>query len=300
MRRKLIGVLVLSVMLLFSFASCSLDGILDATEGNKFNQTGNSSETAKDVKDIIRNSKPAAAKDAIRSESGSYKLDLGKVDGFSDLANAVGNFVNSDSSEGNTLYIDLSEKLSESIKNSGLLAPMTNDEKEVFVTKINMTLAASDGENTFAKEMNSQVPESVAAATKNTMALTESLLGQVIDQLNVEENDDLQKELKSTLENLKTQLKEKSVKDNSSVTYADVVQMQLVSNLVTTVSAVIPQDGQSLDFETMGDEIGLAIDDIRDISVTSQALLDGGIDALNLGSLSDLVQSFIDKAKESN
>ena len=212
----------------------------------------------------------------------------------------MGNFVNSDSSEGNTLYIDLSEKLSDSIKNSGLLAPMTNDEKEVFVTKINMTLAASDGENTFAKEMNSQVPESVAAATKNTMALTESLLGQVIDQLDVEENDDLQKELKSTLENLKTQLKEKSVKNNSSVTYADVVQMQLVSNLVTTVSAVIPQDGQSLDFETMGDEIGLAIDDIRDISVTSQALLDGGIDALNLGSLSDLAQSFIDKAKESN
>ena len=66
MRRKLIGVLVLSVMLLFSFASCSLDGILDATEGNKFNQTGNSSETAKDVKDIIRNSKPAAAGDAIQ------------------------------------------------------------------------------------------------------------------------------------------------------------------------------------------------------------------------------------------
>ena len=87
MRRKLIGVLVLSVLLLFSFASCSLDGILDATQGNKFGQNG-SSEAAENLSGILQNTvanettKKELNEGAVTEEG----LDLSKVSGFSELA----------------------------------------------------------------------------------------------------------------------------------------------------------------------------------------------------------------------
>ena len=42
-----------------------------------------------------------------------------------------------------------------------------------------------------------------------------------------------------------------------------------------------------------------AADDLRLISKTSQKLKEGGVDTIDIGSLSDIIQSFIDSATES-
>ena len=247
MRRKLIGVLVLSVMLLFSFASCSLDGILDATQGNKFGQNG-SSESIKSLANTIAKT-PTTEVDGEtviteNEKEGKSNLDISKVSGFERLANAVNDFINPDAEEGSGLVLVIDSKVADRIAEGGLIAPL--EDKAEFNKNINDALSSSGKEETFVNEMKKGVSKDVATAAQNTMALTNSLLSEVVS--NLEDSDDaLYNELKSTLTNLQKQLESKSDPDNvGSITSADVLQVQMVSNLVTSVSSVIPEEGKEI------------------------------------------------------
>ena len=296
MRRKLIGVLVLSVMLLFSFASCSLDGILDATQGNKFGQNGNS-ESIKSLANTIAKT-PTTEVDGEsviteNEEEGKSNLDISKVSGFESLADAVNDFINPDAEEGSGLVLVIDSNVADRIAEGGLIAPL--EDKAEFNKNINDALSSSGKEETFVNEMKKGVSQDVATAAQNTMALTNSLLSEVVS--NLEDSDDaLYNELKSTLTNLQKQLKSKSDPDNvGSITSADVLQVQMVSNLVTSVSSVIPEEGKEIQLNN-NPAITDALSEIRLISKTSSTLRSGGINALNLGNLADLVQSFVDQA----
>lgn len=294
MRRKLIGVLVLSVMLLFSFASCSLDGILDATQGNKFGQNG-SSESIKSLANTIAKT-PTTEVDGesviTENEEGKSNLDISKVSGFESLADAVNDFINPDAEEGSGLVLVIDSNIANRIAEGGLIAPL--EDKAEFNKNINDALSSSGKEEIFVNEMKKGVSQDVATAAQNTMALTNSLLSEVVS--NLEDSDDaLYNELKSTLTNLQKQLKSKSDPDNvGSITSADVLQVQMVSNLVTSVSSVIPEEGKEIQLNNPA--ITDALSEIRLISKTSSTLRSGGINALNLGNLADLVQSFVDQA----
>lgn len=295
MRRKLIGVLVLSVMLLFSFASCSLDGILDATQGNKFGQNG-SSESIKSLANTIAKT-PTTEVDGEsviteNEEEGKSNLDISKVSGFESLADAVNDFINPDAEEGSGLVLVIDSDVANRIAEGGLIAPL--EDKAEFNKNINDALSSSGKEEIFVNEMKKGVSQDVATAAQNTMALTNSLLSEVVS--NLEDSDDaLYNELKSTLTNLQKQLKSKSDPDNvGSITSADVLQVQMVSNLVTSVSSVIPEEGKEIQLNNPA--ITDALSEIRLISKTSSTLRSGGINALNLGNLADLVQSFVDQA----
>ena len=143
MRRKLIGVLVLSVMLLFSFTSCSLDGILDATQGNKFGQNG-SSEAAKNLSGMLQNTMAASTTDdkieEVNNAIENSVLDLSQISGFDELAEA---FAGTDTDF--TLEIQLDdEKLLGNIKENGIVTPLTSDAKLEFEKTVNQAIAGDE------------------------------------------------------------------------------------------------------------------------------------------------------------
>ena len=288
MRRKLIGVLVLSVMLLFSFASCSLDGILDATQGNKFGQNG-SSEAAENLSGILQNTvanettKKELNEGAVTEEG----LDLSKVSGFSELAKAFDS-ENSDFK----LIIELdSEEIRTSIQENGIVTPLIGDAKLEFEKTVNQAIAGDV--KALADSMKNTLTGESAEATRNTIAITQNLLDQVMT--NMEGDADIPEELHDTLNNLNKQLAEKAAAD-AVINNGDLLQIQLVTNVITTVSSIITEmpseEGGEVDFDMF---VGAA-DDLRLISKTSQKLKEGGVNTIDIGSLSDIIQSFIDSA----
>ena len=290
MRRKLIGVLVLSVMLLFSFASCSLDGIMDATQGNKFGQNG-SSEAAKNLSGILQSTvTDDETKDELKNAVTDEGLDLSKISGFSELVKAFDS-ENSDFK----LVIELNnEGLRENIEQYGIITPLTDKAKEDFVKTVNQAIAGD--EKALADSMKTALNEESAEATRNTIAITQNLIEQVVSELNKEgQNDDIPAELKDTLNNLNNQLAEKAATD-AVINNGDLLQIQLVTNVITTVSSIITEmpseEGGEVDFDLF---VGAA-DDLRLISKTSQKLKEGGVNTIDIGSLSDIIQSFIDSA----
>ena len=288
MRRKLIGVLVLSVMLLFSFASCSLDGILDATQGNKFGQNG-SSEAAENLSGILQNT---VANETTKKElnGGAVTeegLDLSKVSGFSELAKAFDS-----ENSGFELIIELdSEEIRTSIQKNGIVTPLIGDAKLEFEKTVNQAIAGDV--KALADSMKNTLTGESAEATRNTIAITQNLLDQVMT--NMEGDADIPEELHDTLNNLNNQLAEKAATD-AVINNGDLLQIQLVTNVITTVSSIITEmpseEGGEVDFDLF---VGAA-DDLRLISKTSQKLKEGGVNTIDIGSLSDIIQSFIDSA----
>lgn len=297
MRRKLIGVLVLSVMLLFSFASCSLDGILDATQGNKFGQNG-SSEAADELAGILQNTvtnetTKEELEKAVNEDEKS--LDLSQISGFKELADAFGD---DDSKFSLTIKFNGdNEKVFNSIKDNGIITPLTGDAKLEFVKTVNQAIAGD--EKALADSMKTALNGESAEATRNTIAITQYLLGQVVSELNNEgQNYDIPAELKDTLDNLNDQLAEKAQSD-AVINNGDLLQIQLVTNVITTVSSIITEMPSEEGDEAGVDMFVKAADDLRLISKTSQKLKEGGVDTIDIGSLSDIIQSFIDSATES-
>ena len=293
MRRKLIGVLVLSVMLLFSFASCSLDGILDATQGNKFGQNG-SSEAAKNLSGMLQNTvADTKTKEELKEAVTDEGLDLSKISGFSELVKAFDS-ENSDFE----LVIELNnEDLRGNIEQYGIITPLTDKAKEDFVKTVNQAIAGD--EKALADSMKTALNEESAEATRNTIAITQNLLGQVVAELDKEgQNDDIPAELKGTLAKLNDQLTEKAQPD-AVINNGDLLQIQLVTNVITTVSSIITEMPSEEGEEVGVDMFVKAADDLRLISKTSQKLKEGGVDTIDIGSLSDIIQSFIDSATES-
>ena len=297
MRRKLIGVLVLSVMLLFSFASCSLDGILDATQGNKFGQNG-SSEAADELAGILQNTVTnETTKDELKTavNEDEKSLDLSQISGFKELADAFGD---DDSKFSLTIKFNGdNEKIFNSIKDNGIITPLTGDAKLEFVKTVNQAIAGD--EKALADSMKTALNGESAEATRNTIAITQDLLGQVVLELkNGGQNYDIPAELKDTLNDLNEQLAEKAQTD-AVINNGDLLQIQLVTNVITTVSSIITEMPSEEGEEVGVDMFVKAADDLRLISKTSQKLKEGGVDTIDIGSLSDIIQSFIDSATES-
>ena len=290
MRRKLIGVMVLSVMLLFSFTSCSLDGILDATQGNKFGQNG-SSEAAKNLSGILQNTvADTKTKEELKKAVTDEGLDLSKISGFSELVKAFDS-ENSDFE----LVIELNnDDLRGNIELYGIITPLTDKAKEDFVKTVNQAIAGD--EKALADSMKTALNEESAEATRNTIAITQNLLDQVMK--NMAGDADIPEELAETLDNLNDQLAEKAQSD-AVINNGDLLQIQLVTNVITTVSSIITEMPSEEGEEVGVDMFVKAADDLRLISKTSQKLKEGGVDTIDIGSLSDIIQSFIDSATES-
>lgn len=282
--------MVLSVMLLFSFTSCSLDGILDATQGNKFGQNG-SSEAADELAGILQNTVTnETTKEELKKAVTDEGLDLSKISGFSELVKAFDS-ENSDFE----LVIELNnDDLRGNIEQYGIITPLTDKAKEDFVKTVNQAIAGD--EKALADSMKTALNEESAEATRNTIAITQNLLDQVMK--NMAGDADIPEELAETLDNLNDQLAEKAQSD-AVINNGDLLQIQLVTNVITTVSSIITEMPSEEGEEVGVDMFVKAADDLRLISKTSQKLKEGGVDTIDIGSLSDIIQSFIDSATES-
>ena len=217
-------------------------------------------------------------------------MDLSKVSGFSELAKAFDS-----ENSGFELIIKFDDAaILENIEKSGIVTPLIGDAKLEFEKTVNQAIAGDV--KALADSMKNTLTGTNAEATRNTIAVTQKLLGQVVSELNNEEqNDDIPAELKDTLNKLNDQLAEKA-KPEAVINNADLLQIQLVTNVITTVSSIITEmpseEGGEVDFDMF---VGAA-DDLRLISKTSLKLKEGGVNTIDIGSLSDIIQSFIDSA----
>lgn len=297
MRRKLIGVLVLSVMLLFSFASCSLDGILDATQGNVF-ISGNSAK-AKELADIVKNmeaTKPVN-KDIFSEVDGSgmQEFNLNNVSEYKDVITSISYLIGEDTS----LMISVSEDIASSIQDNGLLKPQSKTEKEEFINKYNKMTYGEDLK-AFVNNMKASPSKEQQEATKNTMAVTSSLLNQVNESL--AEYDDLPEDIKNSLTTMQTQLESKS--KSSSLTQGDVLQIQLITNLVTSVSEAVPvlenlPDDSSVEDIMKNEVVDSLITEVSFIGKVTDKL-SSEINLITVPDLSSLINSFVNGTDSSN
>ena len=297
MRRKLIGVLVLSVMLLFSFASCSLDGILDATEGNVF-ISGNSAK-AKELADIVKNMEATEPvnKDIFSEVDGSgmQEFNLNNVSEYKDVITSISDLIGEDTS----LMISVSEDIASSIQDNGLLKPQSKTEKEEFINKYNKMTYGEDLK-AFVNNMKASPLKEQQEATKNTMAVTSSLLNQVNESL--AEYDDLPEDIKNSLTTMQTQLESKS--KSSSLTQGDVLQIQLITNLVTSVSEAVPVLENLPDDSSVEDIMKIEVVDslITEVSFIGKVTdkLSSEINLITVPDLSSLINSFVNGTDSSN
>lgn len=297
MRRKLIGVLVLSVLLLFSFASCSLDGILDATEGNVF-ISGNGAK-AKELADIVKTMDATEPVDKdIFSEvdgSGMQEFDLNNVSEYKDVITSISDLIGEDAS----LMISVSEDIASSIQANGLLKPQSKTEKEEFISKYNAMTYGED-QKAFVNNMKASPSKEQQEATKNTMAVTSSLLNQVNESL--AEYDDLPEDIKNSLTTMQTQLENKS--KSTSLTQGDVLQIQLITNLVTSVSEAVPvlenlPDDSSVDDIMKNEVVDSLITEVSFIGKVTDKL-SSEINLITVPDLSSLINSFVNGSDSSN
>ena len=214
-------------------------------------------------------------------------MDLSKVSGFSELAKAFDS-----ENSGFELIIKFDDAaILENIEKSGIVTPLIGDAKLEFEKTVNQAIAGDV--KALADSMKNTLTGESAEATRNTIAITQNLLDQVMT--NMEGDADIPEELHDTLDNLNKQLAEKAAAD-AVINNGDLLQIQLVTNVITTVSSIITEmpseEGGEVDFDMF---VGAA-DDLRLISKTSQKLKEGGVNTIDIGSLSDIIQSFIDSA----
>lgn len=298
MRRKLIGVLVLSVMLLFFFASCSLDGILDATEGNVF--ISENSAKVEEVANIVKNMQATEPVDeGIFSEvdgSGMQEFDLSSVSEYKNVITSISDLIGEDAS----LMISVSEDIASSIQANGLLKPQSKTEKETFITKYNDMMTYGKSLESFVNYMKESPSKEQQEAAKNTMVVTSSLLNQVNESLT--EYEDLPEDIKNSLTTMQTQLENKS--RSTSLTQGDVLQIQLITNLVTSVSEAVPvlenlPDDSSVEDIMKNEVVDSLITEVSFIGKVTDNL-SSEINLISVPDLSSLINSFINSSDSSN
>ena len=298
MRRKLIGVLVLSVMLLFFFASCSLDGILDATEGNVF--ISENSAKVEEVANIVKNMQATEPVDeGIFSEvdgSGMQEFDLSNVSEYKNVITSISDLIGEDAS----LIISVSEDIASSIQANGLLKPQSKTEKETFITKYNDMMTNGKSLESYVNYMKESPSKEQQEAAKNTMVVTSSLLNQVNESLT--EYEDLPEDIKNSLTTMQTQLENKS--RSTSLTQGDVLQIQLITNLVTSVSEAVPvlenlPDDSSVEDIMKNEVVDSLITEVSFIGKVTDNL-SSEINLISVPDLSSLINSFINSSDSSN
>ena len=84
--------------------------------------------------------------------------------------------------------------------------------------------------------MSQEAPQEQSDAAKGTMALTNSLISKITDSMRGDgEDSEMPAEIKDVLDTLKEELASKS-KQTESLSKAEVLQVQMVTNLVSSVA----------------------------------------------------------------
>lgn len=292
MKRRLYVIACICLSLVTVLSSCSLDDL----EGNVYERMGMvkfDNPAVNDVSNRLDSMETATVKDAFEGQ----ELDLSKVDGFKEIYETIMNIGKEEGSETDiSLKIDLGED-ADYIKDKGLLKPQEN--KDDLYASIGSSLASSSGTKAFVSSMSEPAGEAQSNAAKGTMALTNSLIKTLTENMDTEDGD-MPEEVKTILTDLQKELEEKSHKPEN-LTKAEVLQVQMITNLVSSVanaSDKLMESGDDMS-EIMSDETVMSIiDDVTLLSNVTSAM-SGNADVLAVPNISDLISKFTGSGSES-
>ena len=271
---------LLSLTLILMLPSC------DLMKGNKFIELGlldyQSPEVDALIKDIDEGftaSKPTGNFYDSTQSGETVTVDITKLDGFSGLFGFT---------EAN-LKID--KKVAESISANGMLKPSENPEE--LRSMVNKAVDGTANKDLLNKALGQPSNQSVQA--HNSVALIASALGTSLeDNLGSSlEDTGLPAELTDAIETMIKDLNKKAEAPENELTKAEVLQVQLITNFVVSVSNVTNPD------ESEGGGGDLTIDSPEIQSLVNEAIVLSkytesikGIDMIRVPS-SDLLSDYI-------
>lgn len=297
MGKRIVNVLTVCIVLLFALSSCSLDSALDALSGNVYGKLGVKFDNpaADATKETIDNTKVAKNEEAIDDSNNS--VDIAKLDGFADLAGAIDGLLETGVSDENgnltSLSISISSELAKNIQTDGLLSPMGSDAKNEFNTNIANTLLNSDPsvKEEFVSYLGENAAVNKSNAAKNSLNLADTLLDSAMDHI----PDSIPADLKNTITSIQESIKAVAAKD-TALTNAELTQVQMVTNMVTSVTNVIVEYGKQTGEEEQIPDLSQppysdAIDDLTVLSQVSAEMSSAGVSSLSIPEVSSIISS---------
>lgn len=266
---------LLSLTLIFMLPSC------DLMKGNKFIELGlldyQSPEVDALIKDIDEGftaSIPETIDDFIASTSdGKSEVVITELPGFNGLFGLDGN---------TTLTIDAD--VAKSISEKGMLKPSENPEE--LRSMVNKAVDGTANKDLLNKALGQPSNQSVQA--HNSVALIASALGEVTDDINkslIEAG--LPEDLTNAINTMIEDLNKKAKTPENELTKAEVLQVQLITNFVVSVSNVTTS-GKELDIDSS--EIQSLVNEAIVLSKYTESIK--GIDMIRVPS-SDLLSDYI-------
>lgn len=284
MKKKVFSVLALCVLLLLSFSACSLDQALDALAGNKYIEWGIAEvdTSASDAAvSMVSEMKKADASSAVSGTS----VDVSKIAGFESVSSAL-----EKAGIGTSLNVD--SNLAAKIAEGGLLQAQSEEEKTALNNSLSQALAGTASREALVSSLTAEADAETSTAAKNSMALTSSIIDSVVGQFGDNVNETVSSVVDS-IRDLQSQLNKKS-ESAENLSQAEVLQVQMITNLVTSVAAVAGDDEimNSSDLAAVLENPAVKdlLDDASILSNTSKAL-SGDVDILTVPGLTDLLSS---------
>lgn len=293
MGKRIVNVLTVCLVLLFALSSCSLDSALDALRGNKYIEWGwtEADTTNVDaVNDAITNIETENTEGIVKDAGDDGILDLSSVEEGSGLYAIKQAMKSLESATGSDLDITITlTSEQKTAVEGGVLATMTGTEKVNFMANINSSLNGAQ-RDVFVKTMQEAADDSQQSAAKGSMALASAMINTVTQQLG-KTDDSTVKGIVDSLSSLQASLDSKVT--GGSITKADVVQTQMITNLVATATQVADEmKGGDVQNPLKLDSVNTLINDAVTLSNTSKAL-SGDFDIISdmLGSIMGLIPS---------
>lgn len=265
---------LLSLTLILMLPSC------DLMKGNKFIELGlldyQSPEVDALIKDIDEGFKPSMpVGDFIDSSSQSgdkVTVDITKLDGFSGLFGFT------------KANLEIDKKVADSISDNGMLKPSENPEE--LRSMVNKAVDGTANKELLNKELGQLSNQSVQA--HNSVALIASALKTSLDDVDGALKDaELPAELTDAIDTMIKDLNKKAEAPKNELTKAEVLQVQLITNFVVSVSNVTTSD-KELDIDSP--EIQSLVNEAIVLSKYTESIK--GIDMIRVPS-SDLLSDYI-------
>lgn len=299
MGKRIVNVLTVCLVLLFALSSCSLDSALDALSGNVYGKLGvkfdnPAADATKETIESTDVTNPTSENGGIimTEEEGQKTptgIDLSKIKGFTDLSDALGSIA------GNNTTIN-NRDLATSIATSGLLTPMGNEAKKDFNANIANTLLNSDPsvKEEFVSYLGENAADNKSNAAKNSLSLANTLLDSAVKNI----PESIPADLTNTITSIQKSIKEVAKKE-TALTNAELTQVQMVTNMVTSVTNVIVAinndtgsgegEGSMPDLSTP--PYSDAIDDLTVLSQVSAEMSSAGVSSLSIPDVSSIISS---------
>lgn len=284
MKKKVFSVLALCVLLLLSFSACSLDQALDALAGNKYIEWGIAEvdTSASDAAvSMVSEMKKADASSAVSGTS----VDVSKIAGFESVSSAL-------EKAGIDTSLNVDGKLAAKIAEGGLLQAQSEEEKTALNNSLSKALAGTASREALVSSLTAEADAETSTAAKNSMALTSSIIESVVGLLDDSGNETVSSVVDS-IRDLQSQLNKKS-ESAENLSQAEVLQVQMITNLVTSFAAVAGDDEIMNSSDPAAVLENPAVKDLLDdasiLSNTSKAL-SGDVDILTVPGLTDLLSS---------